>query len=373
MTNDGAQKMRRWLAGVVIVHLIAIGVFVQLYRDDRGDVSTHDVSAVEMSIAKKSPTTPGTTSATTSSFYFHPARPDRSGAVLEDMLLAHAHSFYNNLSYGGACATVVPMPHQASHNELIRLLGLQHQLKFACPAAVDNSSNTTSPLLLMDHHKSDSSPIHRRFNTRIFRHEWLALMRGEHLRYRNLPPPSTTTTTTPKTAVIHIRRGDVSLCDPNTADRYLPNQHYVSLIESLTKGSNDDINGGVVPLAIEIYSEQRSEPEGWEDLLQQLASSSSSSSVAAPHRLSLHLNATASLVWSRLIQADVLVLSKSSFSFVPAIFATATSRVVYTPFWLDSLPHWTIVDENLMQTTRRANIRLRHELCQNNSNNNTVD
>jgi hypothetical protein len=345
------SKMRRWLVAVCIIHLTAVGVFLRVHRGDRGNAVTNHADVSAQVVRSKSSATPPRSS---SSLYFHHARADRSGAVLEDMLLAHAHSFYNNLTYGGACATE-PLPHRASHDQLIRLLGLQHILKFACPAAVAAVGENASSSSFVSGRHGDP-PMHRRFNTRIFRPEWLAVVRGEHVRHRTFvsPPPTPRQSgTRTESVVIHIRRGDVSLCDPVTADRYLPNQHYVSLIESLLRNRMGD---GGVPLSIEVYSEEHSEPEGWEGLLQQI------SPIVDHHRLSLYVNASASLAWSRMIQADVLVLSKSSFSFVPAIF-TAAKEVLYTPFWLDPLPNWTIVDENLMQTTRRANLRLRHELC----------
>lgn len=293
--------MRRWLGIVGLLHLIAFGVLIA--RPASRELA--DANVPEKTKAKH--------------FYYHKARSDRSGAVIEDMLLAHAHAYASNLTYGGACA-ISPLKYQSSHDELIQLLGLQHVLMFACPLNVSSLEDLDDT----------ASPTHRRFNSRIFRSDWLERIRDEHRRHRKLLPQND------EKAVLHIRRGDVSLCDPETSDRYLPNQHYVSLWSSLNTET------------VHVYSEQQSIPEGWDSLR------------SLPN-IQLHLNASIIQAWSSMIQSETLILSKSSFSFVPAIFAP--HKVIYTPYWANPLPGWTIVDDNLMQTTRRATIRLRHEMC----------
>lgn len=307
-----SMLMRRWPGTAALFLLIGFGAFIaqRIQRE-----LSYDMSIPETPRAKEEQNPQQQ-----QQLYFHWARSDRSGAVLEDMLLAHAHAHANHLAYGGACS-LSRLPYQSSHDEMIRLLGLQRVLKFACPSNITSLEESTTP------------PIHRRFNSRIFRPDWLLMIREEHVRSRDV-----TTTTFQETVVVHIRRGDVSLCDPETFDRYLPNQHYIALLDSL---NNTD--------TIHVYSEQRSFPEGWETLKSHL-------------HVQLHLNASMRQAWSSMIQSKTLILSKSSFSFVPAIFAT--HQVIYTPFWVKPLPEWTIVDEGLMQTTRRATIRLRHELCE---------
>ena len=46
------------------------------------------------------------------------------------------------------------------------------------------------------------------------------------------------------------------------------------------------------------------------------------------------------------VLTNVLILSKSSFSLVPALFNPNT--VVYTPFWHQPLANWTVVPQSLV-------------------------
>ena len=48
--------------------------------------------------------------------------------------------------------------------------------------------------------------------------------------------------------------------------------------------------------------------------------------------------------WAHLIKADILLLSKSSFSYVPALFNQGC--VLYEPFWHPSFPSWVTLGEN---------------------------
>jgi hypothetical protein len=269
---------------------------------------------------------------------YHQARTDRSGAVIHDMLLAHAYAYQQNLTYGGACYSNsnrnTTLPHITEHEIMIETLRLSHVLKFACPHTGRHSPGDTGALLLTDRHR------YTRFGTRLWTREWLDHIRSQQHSIVLSTEPSERK----KTVVVHIRRGDVSLCDPITRDRYLPNQHYQTLLE----GYGDNYN-------VTVFSESKS-PESWNDF----------------ENYNLQLDTSPAEVWKAMLDANVLILSKSSFSIVPAVF-NRHGLVVYTPFWVEPPPltftaesqhgRWKVVDDDTMRTTQRAELRLRSQLC----------
>jgi hypothetical protein len=57
------------------------------------------------------------------------ARGDRSGAAIQDMLMAHAYAFHNHQTYGGACSKYLPNQdsfkrRQPLHEQLLSAIGL---------------------------------------------------------------------------------------------------------------------------------------------------------------------------------------------------------------------------------------------------------
>lgn len=251
--------------------------------------------------------------------YYHKARIDRSGATIQDMLLAHAYAFRHNQTYGGACAKA-PLLYQKDHMIMIEVLGLSHVLKFACPP-------TGSRIEKLD-------TMHTRFGTRLWNNEWLEHIRSQQrgIQIDNLA------LNRGKQVVLHIRRGDVDLCDPETTDRYLTNQHYHSLIKKFASDVTQ----------ITIFSERKSS-ETWDDF--------SSNGIA----YNLQLDQAPAEAWKAMMNADTLILSKSSFSIVPSIFNRG--EVIYTPFWVKPLTHWKVVDDDTVRTSQRYEIRLRDQLC----------
>ncbi|WP_143593741.1 hypothetical protein [Synechococcus sp. 1G10] len=117
-----------------------------------------------------------------------------------------------------------------------------------------------------------------------------------------------------RNVVIHMRRGDIT---PDLhPDRFIPNHVYEAIIRSLisTLGSS---------IKITVHSQSKSaEP------------------FSSLEALGVHLKLDASMhdAWTDMITADVLVLSKSSFSYVPALYNP--NIVIYQPFWHAPLPPW---------------------------------
>jgi len=272
---------------------------------------------------------------------FHEARPDRSGATVHDMLLAHAFAFQQNQTYGGACAAAgaQPLEHLQDHLEMIEALGLGHVLRFACPDDYDDDkkSNKNDAAAWIDRH------LYTRFGTRIWTPEWLEHIRGQQQRVDSFSlKDNKKEHGSRRTFLAHVRRGDVDLCDPATRDRYLTNQHYRTLLDQYAAITNKGDE-------VIIFSEQKS-TESWDDFA----------------NYNLQLDQPPALAWKAMMDADVLILSKSSFSIVPALF-NRKGVVVYTPFWVEPLAHWTRVDDDTDRAERRAQIRLQHQLCDENN------
>jgi len=81
--------------------------------------------------------------------------------------------------------------------------------------------------------------------------------------------------------------------------------------------------------------------------------------------LELKLEASPAEAWRDILRADVFIMSRSSFSLVPALFLESNeTKVVYTPFWHKPRPHWDIVDnQTLLRETQEEVARLRATQC----------
>jgi hypothetical protein len=70
----------------------------------------------------------------------------------------------------------------------------------------------------------------------------------------------------------------------------------------------------------------------------------------------LHINEEKADVWSAALTADVFIMSRSDFSFVPALLTKAT--VVYTPFWEKAQRGWAVVGKDVMEQSKAEFDRL---------------
>ena len=259
--------------------------------------------------------------------FFSRARHDRAGAALLDMLLCHAFAWQEQVTYGGACIEQETNnnssnnAHFQQEQQLIHWMGLQDELPFACPS--DRFG------ILMNRHDYFAD------DTSIFTKEWLdhvqsAAKPTSPLRHYHHPATmtqSTRMTTTTLQVAVHVRRGDVTPC--TEPERYLPNSYYLALLDQYVpadKGAN-----------VTIYSDAdlSSREEKWKDFTDR------------GYTLALKTTSTdLRQVWQAFITADIFIMSKSSFSLVPALFNHNT--VVYTPFWHQPLAHWTAVPQKLV-------------------------
>ena len=247
-------------------------------------------------------------------------RKDRSGSVITDMLYAHAYAFHHNLTYGGACYGEKNLP-KKDIVYLIQQMGWTGVLKFGCPG--DNSS----------------APFHREIyrdepGDKYFTPAWRKHLQTE-LQGRQLAKE-------PKDRLfqiaVHIRRGDVTPCRHRR--RYLSNQHFMKLIQKYLPPDDR-------PTEVTIFSESDSyEPF---DVFRQA-------------NYTLKLDTDLPTVWKAFVSADVLILSRSFFSFVPA--AVNPNTVVATKFsGFAPLTGWEQVDEGLVQETENEITRLGQNGC----------
>ena len=283
-----------------------------------------------------------TTATSRMHYYYSAARGDRSGSAIEDMLLAHAYAYHHNATYGGACGTTRTIP---DHKKLIRALGLEKELPFRCPPPVDdkhhhhhnnNNNNNTSQ------HEILRFATYSANNTRIWTPDWLHFIRSAAV-----PPafPHNNNNNHNMTQiVVHVRRGDVSPCN-RKLKRYLPNQYYLQVL-------NEYIPTDGRQYHVTVFGESFSfsnPVEPWTDFTQK-----------RPH-ITVQLDTNVSTVWQSIMAADIFIMSKSAFSMVPALFNT-NGVVVYTPYWNDPLPEWTVLPPRRREIRQEIK-RLQRTMC----------
>jgi len=144
---------------------------------------------------------------------------------------------------------------------------------------------------------------------------------------------------------VHIRRGDVSpYAHPA---RYLHHDYF--------RGMVDLLRGMFPQITVVILSQK----DVWRPLR-----SPRHHVDADPGALErdfsdcrLLLDAPLDLTWRVALAADVFVMSRSAFSYVPALFNP--NVVVYYPFFHSRVGHWVEVDSNnLTETARRLSNRI---------------
>ncbi len=306
--------------------------------------------------------------------FYSTTRKDRAGALILDMLMAHAFSWTLGRHYGGVCGPLYPNAND--HRRMIQVLGLQDELVYPMnplPCERFNGTNTNHNNMVLPR------DVYMKWkDTAIFTPEWI-----NYIRQRQQLPTITTRSSYIKSAsrtrspsskspkriqkfpthkpqearmIVHVRRGDVTPC-MGEYFRYVPNSHYLHLIQQYITSHND------TQYNVTIYSESKSF-ESWQDF----------------HKFSENVSGCCTLsldgdmadVWRDMLGFDdrnarrVLILSMSSFSLIPAILADAsTTTVVYTPFWHHPLPHWQVVGLRETKEAERKTLWLRQTRCSN--------
>lgn len=284
-------------------------------------------------------------------------------------------------------------PRVESILHLIRGLGLERVIPLACPPP----NFPYIPVV--------NRIYYSRLNTAVFTREFLQWVEHERqmagavkrteineaataasvLATSNQFVQTGTSDLQPKQIALHIRRGDVTPCsrDPEILQRYLTSKYYQSVLEHYVLRYPSFFNHSVVT----IYSETET-LEPWVEFLKKYntnnekisvqttttgntKASTISQTIFLPHawytshrhssktpkettffQIRLLLNTDLLAAWQAMITADVFLLSKSSFSLVPALLNTPMNsdvyrRILYTDFWYDPLPQWTRIDSML--------------------------
>jgi hypothetical protein len=241
-----------------------------------------------------------------SRIFYSKARRDRSGAAIIDMMLAHAYAFAHNYTYSGACGNAHHQ-HKQETVSLIKTIGMEDILRFACPKNGDKS-------LIWDRN------IYFAEMGTLFSPAYLSTLHAK-IRYPEAE----------HSVSLHVRRGDVSPCG-KFADRYLPNSHYIDIIQQYKLPEDD----------VAVFSESRAF-ESFDDFKSK--------------GYAVKLDSPLSQVWKSILTAEFVVLSKSSFSYIPAML-NPNATVIYTPFLHPSMEGWTTVASGILSRTKQRKSEL---------------
>jgi len=257
------------------------------------------------------------------------ARTDRSGAAVADMMLAHAYAHSKNASYGGACS-IDPLEYRNNTELLIHAAGLEDVLFYACPKPGDNV-----PIL--------NRTVYATKNTRMFTPDYLEFLRSK-VRYPE---------TSGGSVVVHVRRGDVSPCG-RYANRYLPNSHYLDILNEYVVPATKNRS-----LPVTVFSESDAF-ESFHDL--EHCYKGAEDGDRHYDKCAVRLDTDLAEAWRAMMTAEYVVLSKSSFSFVPAML-NRQATVIYTPFMQKKLPSWITVKDSILKKSRNRVFKMIEDKC----------
>jgi hypothetical protein len=223
---------------------------------------------------------------------YSPSIPDRSGSQVHDDLFAHAYCFNNGFEYGGS----------SNPNGLELRVNLSNLLSIPTP------SYDYIPNLPNEEYRLDLLGINA---DEIFTEKFLNYVRSK-AKVCQLDKK--------KTIALHVRRGDVDSNGIWTEQRYLSPEYYISILDTLQLYFPDH--------QLIIHSEYNFSEE-----------------IELFKKFNPIVKLDTDLVecWEDLITSEVYIMSKSSFSYVPALFNNGI--ILYTPFWHTPLKNWINVGE----------------------------
>jgi len=252
------------------------------------------------------------------SYIFHHTpggRTGKEGHVVLDMIMAHAYSFHQGQLYGGSCGPGNDVGRDPE-NSLIKAIGLSDVLRFQCP----------SELTTKFRKKEIPSKDYQADGVRQITPEYVTLLKSV-VKYPEKDQNQ-------YTIVVHISRDKFTPCrrQYKDYDPYLPNKHYQMLIDKYMKAN----------AKVKIYSQENSF-ESFDEFREK--------------GYELHIDEPIADVWRAAMNADVFIMSRSRFSYAPAVVTKAT--VVYTPFWDKPLRGWEIVKKDVLEQSQAEFNRLK--------------
>lgn len=247
----------------------------------------------------------------------------KEAAVVLDMLMVHAYAYMEGEIYGGSCGEGNDFGRDAE-NSLIEAIGLTKELRFECPR--ENEYDGRKKMIAYKKYAADG--------VRAITPEYVDLLKSVTL-YPDRSKVFGRDDPDRFTIVVHVKRGPKTtpcMNQYNGYDAYLPNLHYQHLIDKYMR-----------PNARVIIFSQSDSYESFDEF--------------KDRGYELQIDGDIADVWRSLILADVAILSRSSFSYVPAVLAKGT--VIYTSFWHKPIRGWTKVGKEVLETTEEEMKRLK--------------
>ena len=158
--------------------------------------------------------------------------------------------------------------------------------------------------------------VHGSLNPEYFYNKFVLNLLRE-IYYSNFKPNIASYDNTKKNIAIHIRRGDVNR--EKYPSRFISNEIYIDLIKKI------DLSNSL----IHIFSEGNS--EDFKDIIESFPE----------NKFILHLNENIQLTFHHMVKADILVISKSSFSYCAGLLNENTVIAnLITSWWHKPLKQW---------------------------------
>ena len=176
--------------------------------------------------------------------------------------------------------------------------------------------------------------------------------------------------------VVHIRRGDITPCmtGPTRSNkikisRYIPNILFLNVLKQITESKT---YGMIQPNEVTIFSTSSTIQE-YETF-----------TIFEKLGYNIEINGPIENVWKRISshETKIVILSKSSFTYVPALLAsdnatatttTTTTKIIYTPFWMkapttatttrSSGSYWDVVDQQILNDAEIKMKEFRFKFC----------
>jgi hypothetical protein len=169
--------------------------------------------------------------------------------------------------------------------------------------------------------------------------------------------------------VVHIRRGDITPCYGDQIHRYLPNSYYLDLIDDMIEKHGKPSKKKVeVVIHTQVYSFENLDVFRARNYAFAKAGSDWIENVNgewAPWEKKEDKEQPSMLdVWQEFIEADVLIMSSSMFSIVPAILNKDGIKVYASNFFFNKLPQWEMPSPEILKRSKAEVKQLQQDQCE---------